>query len=313
MVSTRRAAACGAALAVALGAGTASAAEPADQVRLSAPVPAAGGITLLARVPDALSGMTLDASDFTARQGGRDLAVQVQRVVEGPGQLVLGLDTSRGAGALAVEQSAAADLLRTLPLTLPTVVLPGGTGGTVRDALTRIGALRPADDGLLDGLGEPPEGRRVVVLLTGCAALEAASATEEAGMLDAPAQVHVLALDAGCEQTAAALASPGGGIARTALDAGRLLAGVDAVGREVNGTYSLRLDADPSGEPVQVRAVGAGTTAEGVLELPGGQSGALPVPADDALPVMPVAVAAGLLALLAAGVVAGLRVRRAVA
>ena len=311
MVTTRRAAACGAAVLVALGGGTATAAAQSDEVRLSAPVPAAGGLTLLARVPDALSGMSLEASDFTARQGDRDLEVQVQRVVEGPGQLVLGLDTSNGARALAVEQSAAADLLRTLPLTLPTVVLPGGTGGTVRDALTRISALRPADDGLLGGLGEPPEGRRVVVLLTGCDALEAAATTEEAGMLDAPAQVHVLALDDGCEQTAAALAAPGGGIARTALGAGGLLAGIDAVGREVNGTYSLRLDADPSGEPVQVRAVGAGTTAEGVLELPGGRPAALPVPDEGGLPGGPVAVAAGLLALLAAGVVAGLRVRRA--
>ncbi len=319
MVPTRRAAvSLAAALLVAAGAPGAHAVEAPDQLRLSAPEPADGGLTLLARVPDALSAVPLDASDVTARQGGRDLAVRVERVVEGPAQLVLALDTTAGDERLALQQAAAADLLRTLPLTLPTVVLPGGTGGTVRDALTRVSALRPGDGGLLDGLGEAPEGSRVAVLLTGCPALEEAAATEQAGLLTAPAQVHVLALDAGCEQTAASLADPVGGVARGDLDAGRLLAGADAVGRDVNGTYRLHLDADPAGGPVEVRAVGAGTGAEGVLELPGGRAAALPGAAGEGpgaggLPALPVAVAAGLLVLLAAGVGLALRAGRATA
>ena len=277
MVSTRRAAVClGVALLAGPAASAATAAGAPDEVRLSAPEPADGGVTLLARVPDALTGMPLQASDFTARQGDRTLAVSVERALDGPAQLVLALDTSRGARALAAEQSAAADLLRTLPMTLPTVVLPGGTGGTVRDALTRLSALRPGAGGLLDGLGEAPEGRRVAVLLTGCPALQAAVGTAQAALLAPPAQVHVLALDAGCEQAAAGLAVPGGGVSRGDLDAGRLLAGVDAVSREVNGTYRLRLDADPAGEPVQVRAAAAGTEATGVLELPGGRPASAP-------------------------------------
>ena len=145
------------------------------------------------------------------------------------------------------------------------------------DALTRIGALRPDAGGLLEGLGERRAGRRVVVLLTGCAALGAAAATEQAEALAPPVQVHVLALDAGCGSTAAELAASAGGVARTDLDAGRLLAGVDAVSREVNGTLPAAVDADPAGEPVEVQADGAGTTAQGVLELPGGRP---PAPSD---------------------------------
>ena len=317
MVSVGRGAAClGVAALLALGGGVTHAAGVPDDVRLSSPEVAEGALTLLARVPDALTGMPLDASDFSARQGGRELAVSVERAVDGPAQLVLALDTTRGARALMAEQSAAVDLLRTLPMTLPTVVLPGGTPGTVRDALFRVSVLRPGAGGLLDGLGEAPDGRRVVVLLTGCLALQAAVVTPAGALLARPTQVHVLALDAGCEQTTAALTLPGGGVSRGNLDAGRLLAGVDAVGRELNGTYRLRLDADPAGEPVQVRAIGAGSEAEGVLELPGGRPTATPARGADAahdLPELPVGVAGGLLALLAVGVGVALRPGRAVA
>lgn len=313
MRGSRRAAA---ALVLVLGGG-AAAAERTDEVRLSAPRAADGGLTLLARVPDALTGRTLDASAFSARQGERDLAVAVERVVEGSAQLVLGLDTSAGLAPLLVEQAAATDLLRTLPSTLPTVLLPGGTGGTALDALTRISALRPGAGDLLEGLGDAPAGRRVVVLLTGCAALEAAAASEQAAALAPPAQVHVLALDAGCEPTAAALAAPAGGVARTDLDAGRLLAGVDAVGREVNGTYRLSVDADPAGEPVEVQVAGAGTTAQGVLELPSGSPATPSSAADEdgdgptaVLPDLPVLLAGGLVALLALAVVVAVRARR---
>ena len=312
MGTSRRAAATAAALVLALG-GAAAAAERTDEVRLSAPRAADGGLTLLARVPDALTGMTLDASAFSARQGDRELAVSVERVVESSAQLVLGLDTSAGLAPLLAEQAAAADLLRTMPSTLPTVLLPGGTGGTALDALTRISALRPGAGGLLEGLGDAPAGRRVVVLLTGCAALDAAAATEQAAALAPPAQVHVLALDAGCETTAAELVAPSGGVARTDLDAGRLLAGVDAVSREVNGTYRLSVDADPAGEPVEVRAAGAGTSAQGVLELSSGRPAAPSEASDDptaVLPDLPVLLAGGLVALLAVAVGVAVRARR---
>lgn len=322
MVSTRRPAAVLGALALgalALGPGSAAAATPVVEaaieapggVRLSAPMPADGGLSVLARVPDALTGQPLQDSAFSARQGDRPVAVTVERVVDGPAQLVLGFDTSEDAAALLAEQSAAADLLRTLPMDLPTVVLPGGTGGTVLNAFVRIGALRPGAGGLLEGLGSAPEGSRFVVLLTGCPSLQEAAASEAADELRSAAQVHVLVLGSGCEQLAAELAGPSGGVARTGLGAGRLVAAVDAVSREVNGTYRLRLDADPMGEPVLVRAFGAGSTAEGRLELP--SSAPASATADggrDDVPALPVAVAAGLLVLVAAGVGIALRTGR---
>ena len=311
MVSERRAAGVVAVLAagalVLVGGPVGAAAERVDTVRLT-PVDAdGGGVALLARVPDALAGQPLDASAFAVRQGDRPLAVTAQRAVDAPSQLVLGLDTSQGAEALRAEQAAAADLLRALPPDLPTVLLPGGTGGTARTGFVRVGALQPDAGSLLDGLGEAPEGRRTVVLLTSCEELAAAAATEPAEQLAAAAQVHVLALDTGCEAVAEGLARPGAGIARTGLSGGSLIAGIDAVGRELTATYLLRVAADPAGAPLQVRVTGSGGSGEGVLALPGSGSGSGPTAAGpvgaDELPTVPVALAAGLLAVVAVGVV----------
>lgn len=166
------------------------------------------GLTVTATVPRLLSASTLPSTAFTATQDGRPLSPASTRVVDPPAELVVVLDESVDGTALSAEQSAAADLLRSVPPQLPTTVMPGVEPTTANSAIGRLGDLRPRAGGLLDGLPGAPAVRRLVVVLAGCPAINAERRTF--GGTDT--QVSVLATGAGCETAAERLGGPEPGV-----------------------------------------------------------------------------------------------------
>ena len=223
-------------------------------------------VTLVATVPGMLSGRALPSTAFSAQQGEQVLPLTVTRVVDGPAELVLALDTS-DASSLAYEQSAAADLLRSLPPGLPTVVLPTGQRGTAVSALETVAALREGPAELLDGLPAPAQGRRLLVLLGSCDALSGVTGRTAA----ADEQVSVLATG-DCTDEAAELAGEAG-VARSGLQGMELLSAVDDVGRALLGQYRLQVDALPDGGPVQLTVRTDDLVASAALPLADSGSG----------------------------------------
>ena len=223
------------------------------------------GVRVLARVPAALTGRPLPASAFAARQAGRPVAVTADQLADGDAQLVLAVDTSTSPEALAAQQSAAADLLRTLPPDLPTVVLPGGTPTTARAAVRQVGALAPGTAGLLDGLPAPVPGRRWLVAYADCPALDRLPAAPDARDL----RVHLLVSGSGCADRARALVAPTGGTARTGLgEPGQLVAATDATSAELLGEYRLQIAADRGAGPIAVSVTSSGLVAQASVPLP---------------------------------------------
>ena len=276
-----------------------------QDVDLSSPA----GVSVVATVPSVLSGRPLPPAAFSARQGAAVRPATAQRVVDGPAELVLAVDTSVPA-ALPFAQSAAADLLRMLPPGLPTVVLPGGARGTTRSALDLVGSLRPGRSGLLDDLPAAPQGRRLLVLLTGCRGLER---IEEPTGSDQ--HVSVLVTERGCEERAREVAGEAG-LVRTGLAGVRLLPAVDDVGRQVLGQYRVQVEADATGGPLDLTVEDGGISASSVLRLatqtPSPAAGAGPGTSAEPGPLPSAAVAAparqdevGGLPVLAAGALAG--------
>ena len=264
-------------------------------------------LTLVAGVPTALGDLDLPSTDFTATQGGHPVPVQATRVLAGPVELVLVLDASDGP-TLAVEQAAAADLLRALPPATAVTVLPGATRATAGTAFPALAAVRVSGGGLLDGLPAAATVRRLAVVLTGCSALDA-----ETRVLPA-SQVSVLAIGDDCSPSATRLAGPAAGVLRTGLDTGGLLAGVDEVSRGALGQYEVRSTGPVAGGPVEVTLRNGTVVATGTAPLPAapssptgdgstGDSGRSPWPA---------VLAAALALVAAAALGAELRARRVV-
>ncbi|HEU0102606.1 MAG TPA: hypothetical protein VFR07_09830 [Mycobacteriales bacterium] len=235
-------------------AGPAYAATGPQELRLSAPLLSPDRVlTVLATVPATLSGAALPEGSFTASQDGRPVPVTATRVADGPVELVLVLDVS--GATLGAEQAAAVDLLRAVPSQTPTTVLPGGDRTTARSALERVSGLTAAPGGrLLDGLPEEPLVRRNVVVLAGCAAVNA----EQRSVPGVRTQVSVLSLGPGCEVSAPRLAGLTPGVVRSGLSAGGLVGAADEVAQNLLGQYEVRTGGPVDASPVEV-AVRAGT------------------------------------------------------
>lgn len=246
--------------------GAAVAAGPEDLQLSAVGVSAQHELSLVATVPAVLSSTDLSTAAFTATQGGRPVAVTATRVVDGPFELVLALDTSADAGTLRAQESAAADLLRALPAQTPTVVLPGAVRTTAVGALPVLARLGPGSGRLLDGLPATTAVRRLVVVLADCPALD--GETRSAG--GPGTEVSVLAMGTGCGAGAARVAGPDPGIVSTGLDVSGLLGGVDQVARAVLGQYVVRSTSAIASGDVQV-TLHAGTavaSATAVLAQP---------------------------------------------
>lgn len=236
-----------------------------EELRLGPPdLSGPEAVRVLATVPTPLTGRPLRDAAFTARQGGREVDVTAERMADGDVQLVLAIDSTVEPQALAREQAAAVDLLRALPPKLPTLVLPGGTLTTARAALTQVGALTPRPADLLQGLPDASRGRRWLVLITGCPALERLPAPPAEGDL----QVSVLAEGDECAQRAQALAVPGGGVARAGLDLPELIAAVDRVSADLLGQYRLRIAAERSAGPIDISLAASSLVVQARLPLP---------------------------------------------
>jgi hypothetical protein len=208
-----------------------------------------GGLSVTVTLPRALSTRALAPGALTAQQSGQPVAVAAERVVDGPFEVVLVLDVTGGALALAEEKSAAADLLRSLPPATPTTVLPGGGTGTAAEALVLLEQATPGTSALLDGLSTATSSQRAVVVLTGCPALseESRPAAEGTGTT-----VSVLVREVDCRAAAARLAGGDPGVVRTGLDAPGLLAAVDDVSRSLLGRYAVTLEGPLTPAPVEL-------------------------------------------------------------
>ena len=226
----------------------ASAADGDLVVSQPSPLPG-GGLSITVTVPRALSTRALEPGSLTAEQSGQPVAVATERVVDGPFEVVLALDVTGGALALAEEQAAAADLLRALPPTTRTTVLPGGSTGTAAEALSLVEQTVPGTAGLLDGLSTTTSSRRAVVVLTGCPALseEDRPAADGTGTT-----VSVLVREVDCRAAAARVAGGDPGVVRTGLDAPGLLAAADDVTRSLLGRYAVTLGGPLTPEPVDL-------------------------------------------------------------
>ena len=283
-------------------AGAAPAAGQAEALRLSPLVVRDAEATTVATVPVPLVGTVLPSAAFSARQGARTLPVLAGRVVDGPGELVLAVDTGGEPAQVTFRKSAATDMLRRLPPDLRVVLLPGAVAGTVASTFPVLAALRPDDVDLFAPLPPPTTGRRVVAVLGRCAVLDRVPPA-----LASASRVSVLADDDRCDDAAERLAAPTGGVARTDVGGPALFAGIDAVNRDLLGQYVVRVtDLDPA-LPLEVSVTSGTTTATGTTAAPA--AGAAPAgrpPAaaavEEDLPMLPVAAAAGLAGLAALGV-----------
>ncbi len=263
-------------------------------------------LTAVVTVPLLLSTRGLPADAFSARQDGRPLPLTATRVVDAPSELVVVLDTSVPPPQLSAEQSAAADLLRTLPADLPTTVLPGGDRTTARSAIGDVASVAPGRAALLDGLPDTPSVRRLVVVLAGCPAVNAERRTLGGGQT----QVSVLATAAGCGAAANRLAGPEPGVVRLGLDTAGMLAATDQVSRVLLGQYALRTEPGVGSGPVEL-TVRDGATSAALTFVP------LTFAPEPAAPVRrrgPLVVAVALLvtALAGLGLVVQARLRRGV-
>lgn len=241
--------------------GPGAAAAP-EQLRLTRPALSGDRtLTVSANIPDVLSSLPVDPGAFTAAQGERQVPVTSTRLLAGPTELVIVLDTNGDPLTVGAEQAAASDLLRALPPELPTTVLPGGSRTTARQAFESVGAVTRGFTGLLDGLPAATAAPRIVVLLAGCAALDA----ERRPLAGPGTEVFVLAPDAGCGAAALRLSGADPGAARLGLGATGLLGATDEVARDLLGRYVLQIGPGLTDEPVQVTvrvgsAVAAATT-----------------------------------------------------
>ena len=288
-------------------AGPARAAGQDDLTLTEASRAADGTARVVATVPVALSDTDLTTA-FSATAGGAAVPLRVTRVLPGA-ELVLALDASGDAQTLAVEQSAAADLLRALPPDTLTTVLPSGSRTGARDALAAVAALRPAPGGLLDGLPAPSGVRRLVVALTGCPALTGETRSVP-GAGDAGTQVSVLALGAACDDAAARLAGASPGVVRTGLDPGRMFAAVDDTARALLGQYVLQSTAPVGAGPLQVSVPDGASTVTAGVQLPAPVAASSTGTSTDDAPGWAVLLAVVLAALTAAGLGAELLARR---
>lgn len=219
---------------------------------------------MVARVPDALTGRVLPDTAFAAEQDGREVPVTGVRLAEDYAHLVLAVDTAVEPDVLAAHQAAAADLLRALPAELPSFVLPSGAATTARRAVLDVGALRPGDGDLWEGLPEHPSGRRWLVALTDCAGVQ--RLPEPSAPADA--QLSLLVTGSGCEERARALAAATGGTVRTGLeDPAQAVAAADAVAADLLGQYRLEIAADGASGPVAITVTSAGVTASGQVPV----------------------------------------------
>lgn len=230
-----------------------------NALRLTSLEVLAPGAGLVATVPPGLVGRPLPSAAFSVQQAGRTLPVTADRVVDGAAELVLVIDTNGSAEDVATRQLAATDLLRALPPELRMVVLPGGQVGTVASSYAAVAGLQRGPGDPFAGLPEQPAGRRLVVLLTGCAALDRVPV----GLQLPDGQISVLADDGFCDRPAERLAAPGAGLARTGLTTSGLFAAVDEVSRNLLGQYRLRVAGLDAAAPLEVTVVAGDTSASG--------------------------------------------------
>lgn len=241
-----------------------------QELTLTAPELTDRVLTVHATVPGAIADRPAPEGAFTGVQDGRPVALSADRVLDGDVELLLVLDGSDVAGRRDAVQAAAADLLRAVPPTLPTRLLPGGTTTVpAREAVTRLAEL-PATDGLLAVPPGPASGRRLSVVVAACPAVAAVAAPSPfAGDLS----VSVLALGDGCQAAAADLGAGRPGIVRTGLDPLGLLTGVDDVGRDLAGQYVLVSEPLVEPGPLEVTVRIGTAVAAASVQVPGTPSG----------------------------------------
>jgi len=266
-----RAAAAGGLLGVLLAAAP-SAASDSDLDLSTARTTADLVLTVTATVPRLMTATALPSTAFTAVQDGRPVSLTSTRVVSSPAQLVVVLDGSVAGEQLSAVQSAAGDLLRSVPSQLPTTVLPGVEPTTARSALERLADLRQQPGGLLDGLAGAPTVRRLVVVIATCRAIDA----EQRVIGGTDTQVSVLATGADCGAAAHRLAGPDPGVVRIGLDGPGLLGAVDAVSRALLGQYVLRIDTSGRASPVEVTVRNGDTVASASVRVPPLPTAAIP-------------------------------------
>jgi len=213
-------------------------------------------------LPPGVSSRPLPEAAFSASQGGRALPTHAQRLVDGKLELVLALDNSVSPSNLMAEQSAAVDLLRSLPLTLRTTILPGGRTSTDLAGLSQLSRFHA---GSLDQFGSLPPAilyRRSFVVIAGCSKLPRIQHMVNRNHLS------VLAMGAPCQRAARALAASDPGVVRTGLTSQQLFAGIDEVSRDLLDEYQVQVMVGSRGGPLTVR-VNAQQTLQGTLALSG--------------------------------------------
>ncbi len=230
-------------------------------------------LTVTVTVPRLLTSKALPPTAFTAVQDGHTVPLTATRVVDFPSELVVVLDASVALADFDAEQSAVADLLRSVPSQLPTTVLPGGEPTTARSALEKLGDLRPQPGGLLDGLPDAPTVRRLVVVVASCRTLD--SETRTFGGSDT--QVSVLGTDAGCGVAANRLGGPEPGVVRVGLDGVGLLGAADDVSRALLGQYVVRTAPGVGTSPLAVTVRADSIVATGTVPVPAPPTVATPV------------------------------------
>ena len=260
-----------------------AAATVAPSLRL-ATFTTSGDPDLVTVVPPAMAAQTVPASAFRVQQNGVLRHISVNRIVDEGLDVHIVLDTEAANTDLAAEQSAASDLLRTLPGRVRTAIET--SGGLVHapqpgrtTALQDLAQAQPdpaatpfETETTLSSIANSPIGRRnrIIVLLTSCRADNARGFPALAGTLaHGRQQWDLVATGHTCAPSLAAQARSSGGLGVTGIGTERLAEAVDTVTYDILGQYRLTVHDARTGSPLMVDVNYGGRRAATTLALPG--------------------------------------------
>lgn len=271
-------------------------------------------------VPPMLADRTLPASAFEVIDRGQRVPVRsATRLTPSPLRVMLVLDTTVPAAALAAQQGAAREFLFGLPAQAQVGVVAGSPDPVVAapPSTNREAAVRalvelepePADSAVdvtpalgsaIDEL-EPSGGANVVVVVDSRPAGETVPYEVSRAALDAGTAVYALLLKPGPRGYLGGLPALSGGRVLNVTGPGMLLTAFDTVRLDLSGRY--RVDYSAAGPPG--RTAQLAVAADGIRQVTSFAVGeaAEPTAGDDAPPLAPIAGA--LLAILACAVLVG--------
>lgn len=237
--------------------------------------------TVVISVPPNLANLVLPASAFGVRQDGRPLPVSVQRVVDSGLDVYVVLDTTPTNLALIDEQSAAADLLRQLPVQVRTAAVTSANTITAPELgnVAALQAVAAAKQGPALAVGKTldriaaaavPGGRRqLIVLMTSCPADSSTDVSHlRAALSNGSSQLDIVGTGAACNSPLLSLARSRGGLVRLGVAFDQLDAAADAIGYDILGQYRLSVPAPAKATPVMATVDFAGVAAGSQLVLP---------------------------------------------